>query len=103
MLGFTWATLVCVQRSTTWTTLMSGVNYLFRSTTTINPDSVGTAFSPPAAEMVLLLAGPERSPEGAERRPCQQPRTPLSAPSVDFAACLRRVPVFFFLLPPRAG
>jgi hypothetical protein len=29
--------------------------------------------------MVLLLAGPERSPEGAERRACQQQRTPVSA------------------------
>jgi hypothetical protein len=30
--------------------------------------------------MALLLAGPERSPDGAERRACQQQRMPISAP-----------------------
>jgi hypothetical protein len=29
--------------------------------------------------MSLLLAGPERSPEGAERRACQQQRMPVFA------------------------
>ena len=57
---------------------MSGVNYSFRSTTTIIPDSCWNFLPLLLAEMALLLAGPERSPEGAERRACQQQRRPVS-------------------------
>jgi predicted DNA-binding transcriptional regulator AlpA len=61
--------------------VLSGVNHSFRSTTTIIPDSClnFVLFFPFLAEMALLLAGPERSPEGAERRACQQQRRPVSA------------------------
>ena len=52
--------------------LVSGVNYSFSSTTTRFPDSCWNFVL--SSLMSLLLAGPERSPEGAKRRARRQQR-----------------------------